>query len=114
MPPIDPPAAPSPSDTQKMAAIVVKQEAQPEHIPQWAIKTLVAVVAMVMIPGSIAVVSWVLGGIHSRLSENEKNIQMLKEERAAINARLGLIEGVNRRQWELLSENKDKISGHSH
>jgi hypothetical protein len=115
MPPIEQPAAPSPSDTQKMAAIVVQQPAHnPDHIPQWAVKGLIAIVVLVMIPGTIAVVSYVFGGIHSRLSDNEKAIQTLKEERAAFDARLERIETVDRRQWELLSENKDKLGTHNH
>lgn len=116
MPPIDPPpapAAPNPSDTQRLAPIVV-QHSDPQHIPQWAVKGLLAFMALLIIPGTIAVVSYVFGGIHSRLTENERAIQTLKEQRAAFEARLDRVEGVDRRQWELMSENKEKIAEHSH
>jgi hypothetical protein len=108
--------APSPSDTQKMAAIVVQQPAphNPDHIPQWAVKGLIAIVVLIMIPGTIAVVSYVFGGIHSRLTDNETAIQQLKEDRAASDARQERAETANRRQWELMAENKEKIASHHH
>ena len=112
MPPAELPAAPNPSDTQRMAVVV--QAPDPNHIPQWAVKGLIAALALIIVPGSIAVTSWVLGGIHSRLGENERSIQTLKEQRAAFDARLERVENVNRRQWELMSENKEKIGEHGH
>jgi len=112
MPSIDSPAVPGPSDTQKMAAIPTAASA--DHIPQWAVKGLLALLALVFIPGSIATVSYIVGGIHSRLSENEKAIQTLKEERAAFSARLDVVEGVDTRQWQLMSENKEKVASHHH
>jgi hypothetical protein len=95
-----------------MAAIPTAADA--DHIPQWAVKGLLALLALIFIPGSIATVSYIVGGIHSRLSENEKAIQTLKEERAAFNARLERTEDVDRRQWQLLGENKDKLASHHH
>lgn len=106
------PPEPSPSDTQKAPAV----SAQPhgDHIPQWAVKGLLALMALIFIPGSIAVVSYVFGGIHSRLSENEKAIQEQSREDVRIETRLKLVEDANRKQWELMSENKEKIAGHGH
>lgn len=114
MPPAELPAAPSPADTQRMAPIVVQAPADPNHIPQWAVKGLIAIMALIIIPGTIAVVSYVFGGIHSRLSENEKAIQDQSKEDVRIETRLQLVEGANRKQWELMSENKENIAGHSH
>lgn len=100
------------SDTQRMAPIVV--HADPNHIPQWAVKGLVAMLVIIIVPGTIAVTSWVLGGIHSRLGENEKAIQTLEKEDVRIETRMTLTESANRKQWELMSENKEKIAGHNH
>jgi len=108
-----PPDDPAPFDPQAPAPIVV-QQSDPGHIPQWAVKGLLALLALVFIPGSIAVISYVFGGIHSRLSENEKAIQALKEDRAVINARLDRNDEADRRQWQLMSENKEKIAEHRH
>ena len=114
MPPIDQPtplpAAPEPIGNSG----ILVQPVNPDHIPQWAVKGLIAIVVLIMIPGTIAVVSYVFGGIHSRLSDNEKAIQTLKEERSAFDARLERNETVDRRQWELLSDLKDKLGTHNH
>ena len=93
---------------------IVVQAADSNHIPQWAVKGLVALLAIIIIPGSVGITSWVLGGIHSRLGENEKAIQTLKEQRAAFETRLERTEGVDRRQWELMSNNKERLAEHSH
>jgi len=99
-----------------MAAIVLQQPAphNPDHIPQWAVKGLIAIVVLIMIPGTIAVVSYVFGGIHSRLSENEHAIQNLKETRAAFDARLERNEANDTQQWRVIGENKDKLGTHNH
>lgn len=114
MPPGETPVPqPSPSDTGAMQPVVVKQD-DPQHIPQWAVRGLLALLALVFIPGTIAVVSYVIGGIHARISDNERAVQELREDRAAMKARLTLIEGANGRQWQLIADNKEKIADHNH
>lgn len=110
MPPADQPA-PSSSDSHHPAVVV---QASGEHIPQWAVKGLLALLALVFIPGSIAVVSYIFGGIHARISENEKAVQSLKEDRAAFDARLERNEANDSQQWRVIGENKDKIGEHNH
>jgi len=112
MPPNDPPTVLSLADTQKMAAVPARQD--PNHIPQWAVKGLLAILALIVVPGTIGVVSYVFGGIHSRLSENEKSIQTLKENRAAFDARLEQNEANDAAQWRVIGENKDKLGEHRH
>lgn len=108
-----PPKEPSMEDTQRMPTVVVK-EADPGHIPQWAVKGLLSLLALVFVPGSIAVVSYIFGGMNARITENEKSVQELREDRAAMKARLDLIENANTRQWQLIAENKEKIGDHNH
>jgi len=110
MPPIDPLATPLPPES---AAVVVQKE-DPHHIPQWAVKGILAVMGLIVIPGSIAVVSWVLGGIHAQLDKNEKAIHALEKVDVKIETRLERNEEVDRRQWQLLGENKEKIANHQH
>lgn len=111
MPP-SPEKTPALADTQRMSPVVSQPHG--DHIPQWAVKGLLAIMGLIIVPGSIAVISYVFGGIHSRLSENEKSIQSLKETRAAFDARLERNEVNDAQQWRVIGENKDKIGGHNH
>ena len=116
MPPIDQPAVPAPVPPPSGVAFPAVQApvASADHIPQWAVKGLLALLALIFIPGSIATVSYIVGGIHSRLSENEKSIQTLKENRAAFDARLERNEANDAAQWRVIGENKDKLGDHRH
>jgi len=112
MPPADPQPNISSADTQRLPSVVVQSD--PNHIPQWAVKGLLAILALIVIPGTIAVVSYVFGGIHSRLTENEKAIRELEKEDVRVDTRLKIAEQATRKQWELLSVNKEKLGTHKH
>lgn len=85
-----------------------------DHIPQWAVKGLLAIMALIVIPGSIAVISYVFGGIHSELSDHDKAIQSIKEKQAATEARLDRNEANDSSQWKVIGELKDKVAEHNH
>lgn len=116
MPPTDPavPSVPSPSDTQKLAAIVVQKPEDPHHIPQWAVKGLLAFFGLVVAPATVAIISWILGGIHAQLDKNEKAIHALEKADVKIETRLERNEDGDRRQWELIGDHKEKIANHRH
>ena len=111
MPPIDP-QTPPPSGLHP--AVTLPVVADSNHIPQWAVKGLLAGIALLVVPGSIAVTSYVVGGIHSRLSENEKAIQTLREERAAFGARLTANDANDTAQWRVIGDNKERIGKLKH
>ena len=112
MPPADPQPNLSSADTQRLPSVVVQSD--PNHIPQWAVKGLLAIVALLVIPGTIAVVSYIFGGIHSRLTENERAIQELEKEDVRVDTRLKLSEEATCKQWELISKNKEQLGAHKH
>ena len=99
-----------PEEIPGSARIAIPIDAAAQHSKDHRLDKLMLGAAGVIVTVSIAIASWVFGGLHERVDKAEDNIHGLELKLVEQKNTIERLKEANGKQWELISGNSRDIS----